>query len=1201
MSKLTIDDHTQAQQALAADPAHTVWVSANAGSGKTHVLTNRVVRLLLQGAEPSKILCLTFTKTAAAQMSAKVFKQLAVWALMDDAALNKALEKLEGVTPNKARRNEARRLFARALETPGGLNIQTIHAFCERLLHRFPLEANVPGHFQVLDEAEQSMMMAEARTQTQLEAIREPDSAVALAWSAIMGAASDSAFDKVLNDVIKDRERFTGWAATHSSEAAVHRAVKQTLDLPDNETAESVLEGFEKQFHVDDAKWKRLVELSLDTDKITAHKQAGFLKVALNAQSAEARLRALKLALLNKDETFSKTKVKPVNDVLANWPECVEWLTDWASDILEINAKLKAHQAVDNTAHLTTFARAMLARFDAKKRRRGLLDYNDLIEQTANLLTRREARAWVLYKLDMGIDHVLVDEAQDTSPRQWDVIRTLVEEFFSGETARDGSQRAARTMFAVGDEKQSIYSFQGARPHLFSKTKEHVKRLAGPTFEDSTLTLSFRSATDVLELVDHVFAVPGQSDGLSASDGTPVHTAARRNAVGCVDLWPLMKAIKSDEEEDWEKPSGRDRHQAVILADRVAETIHTWVREGVHAAGDIVVLVRSRDRFVPALTRSLKKKNIPVGGADRLKLTDHIAVLDLLALGRTIALPQDDLSFAALLKSPLLNLTEDDLYTLSRGRLATNKDGEAHAGRQTLFDHLMVQSDPRYHNAQTALKRWAAWADSVPVYEFYARILGLDGARARYLERFGYEVEDVLDAFLRLTLNHETAGQPGLIAFLDHVERSAPEIKREMEQAASEVRIMTVHAAKGLEAPVVFLVDKCSDVHQAHHQAALRDLSPEGSAAKDAGYVWIPATKDETTHTHAAKAADKTLAEQEYRRLLYVGMTRARDHLVVCGYKGASPPAFRWHDMVEKGFDAAQAAAEQGGGGAIETLPFDGPSQPVIHDGECDPPLEFRRWRAADVTIRRARGTEDDDNGKQQNAKSQSPDSKLPDWFGTAVKDTNVNRIPLTASSTTADAGERRVGPAANVKPQSASLFDPRDRGVLIHKLLELLPPHPPQDRHALAATHIANTYSQLSQSNIAGLVHEVMGVLDDPRLAGCFDTEISRAEVNIAGSIELTGQRRPVVGIIDRLAVFDDRVVILDYKTGGRIPASNEDVPMVYRRQMALYATVLKTIYPDHPVEAWLIWTGASAPSILPLSDTQMMESLLALEVNAA
>ncbi|MEL6735677.1 MAG: 3'-5' exonuclease, partial [Pseudomonadota bacterium] len=729
----------------------------------------------------------------------------------------------------------------------------------------------------------------------------------------------------------------------------------------------------------------------------------------------------------------------------------------------------------------------------------------------------------------------------------------------------------------------------------------HVEKRAGPAFQDSTLTLSFRSATDVLQLVDHVFAVPGQSDGLSASNGTPVHTAARRNAVGCVDLWPLMKAIKSDEEEDWEKPSGRDRHQAVVLADRVAETIHTWVREGVHAAGDIVVLVRSRDRFVPALTRALKEKNIPVGGADRLKLTDHIAVLDLLALGRTIALPQDDLSFAALIKSPLLNLTEDDLYTLSRGRLATNKDGEAHAGRQTLFDYLMAQTDPRYQNAQAALKRWATWADAVPVYEFYARILGLDGARARYLERFGYEVEDVLDAFLRLTLNHETAGQPGLIAFLDHVERFAPEVKREMEQAASEVRIMTVHAAKGLEAPVVFLVDKCSDVHQAHHQSALRDLSQEGSAAKDAGYVWIPAAKEETTQTDAAKAADRVLAEQEYRRLLYVGMTRARDHLVVCGYRGASLPAFRWHDMVEKGFDAAQAAIEQGAGGTIETLPFDGPSRPVINEVERDPPMGFRRWRAADVTIRRARGAEQADNKENESVEAQPSCAELPNWFGAAVKDTSANRIPLTASSTTGDIKERRVGPAANVKLQSASPLDPRDRGVLIHKLLELLPLHTFEDWQALATAHIATTYPHLSQSHIAGLVQEVMSVLNDPRLKGCFYKETSRAEINIAGSIELRGDRRPVVGIIDRLAVFDDHVVILDYKTGGWIPASNEEVPMVYQRQMALYATVLKTIYPDHRVEAWLIWTGASAPSILQLSDAQMMESLTTLEGNAA
>jgi len=1196
MSELTIDARTEAQQALAADPAHTVWVSANAGSGKTHVLTNRVVRLLLEGAEPSKILCLTFTKTAAAQMSNKVFDQLGQWALMQDQDLTDALEKLEGTKPAKGRRDLARRLFARALETPGGLNIQTIHAFCERILHRFPLEANVPGHFQVMDDTEQTAMVEAAREETQLEAVRDPDGDIATAWNAIMGAASDSAFDRVLEDIVKDRERFVAWSNAHGTEAAVRRAVRITLGISDNETPESVLDKLADEFRAELDDWRRLCELCGEAAAEGSMKLAEALRPLLRKQDGEAILSALVLHLLTQKGAVRSTSRFPDKVVKASWPGVETWLTSWGEQILAYQNWLKAHHTVDNTAHLVTFARAMLARFEEQKRRRGLLDYNDLIEQTANLLTRREARSWVLYKLDMGIDHVLVDEAQDTSPRQWDVIRALVEEFFSGDTARD----VERTMFAVGDEKQSIYSFQGARPAMFDTERKNVARLSDNALKESKLTLSFRSATDVLDLVDHVFAVPGQSKGLSATNDTVSHAAARREAVGCVDLWPLANAEKSEEEEDWEKPSGQDRHQAIILAHRVADTIKTWVDEGRYTAGDIVVLVRSRDRFVPALTRTLKDRGIAVGGADRLKLTDHIAVLDLLALGRALTLPQDDLAFAALLKSPLLELTEEDLYALSRGRL------EDPSARQTLYDHLMAQPNARFKAAQTALSDWTKLADSVPVYEFYARILAADGARKRYYARFGYEVEDVLDAFLRLTLNHETSGQPGLTAFLDHVEHNAPEIKREMEQASSDVRIMTVHAAKGLEAPVVFLVDRSSRAYEAHHQSHLRTLAGPGAESAEAGYVWIPSSDDEVEQTRAAKAHDQALAEQEYRRLLYVGMTRAKDHLVVCGYRGASdPPELSWHNMVSNGF--ARAAEDDARGSVTIHSVSPDPNDANASDGpqsdstdQTEESFTFQRWRSADVEGRRSRqtrrvaGAPDAQGLAPQPVGTDTDAHRVPDWFGQPVTERNPRLEPLTASSTTGSARERRSAldgdGGEEVKPEG---WDPREKGVAIHKLLEILPTLSPENRAAMATAHLKNSFPSLAPDRIQDGVRDVLAVLNDRRLEGCFDPETSRAEVSLAGSVELGGNRRPVLGIIDRLAVFEDRVVVMDYKTGGRTPATAEDVPTVYQRQMALYCEVLKTIYPNRRVEAWLIWTGGAAPVILTLDEELLSRSL--------
>ncbi|MEL6946132.1 MAG: double-strand break repair helicase AddA [Pseudomonadota bacterium] len=1188
---LTVDARTKAQQAMAVNPEKSVWVSANAGSGKTYVLTRRVIRLLLEGAEPSKILCLTFTKVAAAQMADKVIAELGKWALMPDEDLNSALLELEGTKPTAGRRDAARRLFARALETPGGLNIQTIHAFCEKLLRRFPLEANVPGHFTVMEDAQKKELMAQARRDVTRAILREPESPLAAAWHGILGAASDHAIDKAFETIQGDRAAFSNWLDRHGDEVTLAAGLCHRLDMPVGTTADSVLEDFKRYLNAQAEMIRTYVRHANETGAKRPIKFSRHLQQALEAQDPLAVFNHARNGLLtNKDIVGSQKSTLPdtITDV---WPEGAPWLLDLCSTAAETAQRWRTCLAIAHTVQLATFARAVLARFDREKRRRGLLDYSDQIERAADLLTRQDARAWVLYKLDMGIDHVLVDEAQDTSPRQWDVIGALVDEFFSGASARP----ADRTVFVVGDEKQSIYSFQGARPDRFDGERRSISAKAdgaGKRLEESKLTLSFRSTSDVLTLVDQVFAVPGQADGLSEAGDAVVHAPARRAAAGSVALWPLVRPEEEDDPENWQTSIDQTRHQALILADLLAGQIETWVRTKRFMPGDIVVLVRKRDRFIPALNRALKERGVPVGGADRLKLNDHIAILDLIALGRVLALPQDDLSMASVFKSPLLGLSEEDLFHLARARM----NGP---GRESLYTCLMGSTEPAHSEAQQRMRQWQRWSNSKPVYELYALVLSASGMRQALHNRFGYEVDEVLDEFLNFALTFETAGQPGLTAFLEHLEDNAPEIKRETEAVSQDVRIMTVHAAKGLEAPAVILVDPCSPPYDPRKAPVLRKLDGGHPAGPD--YVWIPSKdRDDIDATRLAEKGEKERAEQEYRRLLYVGMTRAADHLLVCGYKGKRGGAEpTWHTMVERGFERAEDHHNGPSAGLVtaEPFPLTGP------EGE-DQAVKVWTHEGHDTrTPRQPPGQTTTD----------SPNDALPPWLGRQVDVLEKRPEPLTASTALGDSDERRHAPVPNSPPDrdtsSGGGLPPRQRGLALHTLLELLPgiatgargEEKRSQQREKAAAFLAQTFPGILDDERRQMLAHVFNVLDDPRLAPCFNPSTSRAEVPLAGSLIIKGETRPIMGIVDRLAVLPDQVIVLDYKTGASVPQDIANIPRAYVGQMALYAEVLKTVFPKKAIATWLVWTGADEPKLFDLPASLLARALAAIQKGTA
>ncbi len=1155
-----IPQETIAAQANAANPKASVWVSANAGSGKTHVLTERVIRLLLEGTDPSKILCLTYTKAAAAVMQNRVFARLSEWAVLPDADLTERLIKLEGRRPGAARLAVARRLFARALETPGGLKIQTIHAFCEAILHQFPLEANIAGHFEMMDDLMQSAIVGEARRSLLEVAHGGGDEELASAFADVMQAAGEMGLQALLDEAVSRRNGLQHYlsALGDPSERSetLHRAFRFSPDLreadllnelwPVPEFSDDALDlilSIQKgasRAHDFALQLKRYDKVKTTSDK-EAVLRAAFLKTTGEAKSGSyVGSSAVKKLLPDFEEDFNSAAAR------------VELGLDRIKELRLIRLNLAALTLIDN----------LLQRYHDLKRKRGLLDFEDLITRTVALLARNGAGQWVQYKLDRGIDHILVDEAQDTSPDQWQVIRMLSEEFFSGL----GQRNVQRTLFAVGDEKQSIYSFQGAVPEDFAAQGRAVSLRADDAelkFERVSLNFSFRSTPDVLQAVDEVFARPEAHRGLS---GATVHSAIRDGEPGEVEIWGMLTPEVVEEPDDWRVPVDHLQAPAIKLADQIAATIRYWLDRGETIPGqnrklaprDVMVLVRKRDQFMPALSRALKECHVPVAGADRLKLTSHIAIQDLMALGRFVLHPSDDLSLASLLKSPLFGWDDDQLFALAYPRGAG----------QTLFERLYHASldEPALIATHKTLSRWRNMADTMPVFEFYTRILSADGARRKLLARLGPEAGDIIDEFQNYALSFERAGLPGLQAFLETLDASSPEIKRELDQGRDEVRIMTVHAAKGLEGAVVFLVDPGSAVWTGSRAPKLIPFDFENDGPSVKGFLWQPNSGYQTGFLASQIEGLKARAEEEYRRLLYVGMTRAEDRLIVCGYRGSRESGETWHRLVE---DALTTKAET-----------------FVHP-------------VSGVAARRYRNTP---RNLTEIAEPQAPEvAKFPalpaDYLSPIKPEPGLPR-PLAPSGASALIEADEEPPLDTVSPVlgaggETSAFALR-RGTAIHMLLQYLPDVAASEREKLAQDYLARIAADWPESERARAWASVERILDDPKFAPVF-AQNSRGEVAIMGTINLGGKDHAVSGQIDRISVDENRVLIVDYKTNRPPPKSVEAVPFAYRAQLALYRQLLAPLYPGRDVEAALLFT--EGPFLLPLPDAILGDALSTLE----
>ncbi|MBW8815275.1 MAG: double-strand break repair helicase AddA [Caulobacterales bacterium] len=1165
---MSLADRLRDPQQLAADPRLSAFVTANAGSGKTKTLIDRVARLLLAGAKPETVLCVTYTKAAASEMQRRLFQVLGSWSVAEDGRLREALGALQdrpAAAFDAKDLSDARSLFAAALETPGGLKIQTIHAFCEKVLRRFPLEAGVSPGFRVMDDPAAAAVAAAARRLVANHA-RHADDAVAQAYARFSVALDFQSFQAMFADFEARRgalkDFFERQGGLEGAKGWAWRAVNVARGSdPEALKAEAMA-------RTDRALWGEAAEV-LRLGGVTDQKCAAQM-LAVADDLAAGFDRALAVFFTEKGEGEAAKWVAKTGALKGKDALRALLLAEQAR-LHEARERIRAAQVAQDTETALTLADAYLKAYKIEKDAAGALDFADLIEKTRSLLCNRPAAAWVLYKLDGGIDHILVDEAQDTAPDQWEIVDALVLEFFSGAGGK-AEAKLKRNLFVVGDEKQSIYSFQGARPELLLKKFEfHRDRAtgAGFRFERVDLVTSWRSTPQVLSFVDAVFAPAELAQAIQPRVDTEKveHRAAsvRADHPGCVDVWPLEVEKKADEREAWDTPldaeseTGANRRLAQKIAREIGDLIDrgeavydkdlvgphgkkgTW--RAAHA-GDVLILVRRRRALFEEILRALKQAKIPVAGADRLALSAHIAFDDLLALARFVLFPDDELTLAALLKSPICGVTDDGLYELAHGR-----------DREGLWPRLVRRADERaeWSEAAAMLTRARETARTAQPFEFYAQVLGWTPAggggsvRERLLLRLGAEAEDALDEFLNQVLAAEARGIHDLEALAADLAGLDITVKREMEAERREVRVMTTHGAKGLEAPIVFLPETTLTQTQRGSPLLVHRHDEVD------GFLWCASGARDCPATAEARAARAARDEAEAYRLLYVALTRARDRLVLCG---------RVAERTDQG-------KLRGWWGAIR----DGLGHETVAAG-------VRTVQVQQMEVQRY----GEDPRILPHADAEAPIAEAPPPWTRAT----APPAAFARYASPSDLGEGAKVPAPSPLAASAGLGRFR-RGDLIHRLLQLLPDLPAAERAAGAGALLARE-PDLTDEQREEMATAALSVLQDSRFSEVFGPG-SRPEVAVAGTAATLPAGLKISGRIDRLVVLPDRVLVADFKTNRPSPDAIGQADPAYLRQMALYAAVLGEVFLGRRIEAAIVWTDG--PKLMPVPENLIIQTL--------
>jgi ATP-dependent helicase/nuclease subunit A len=1111
----------------ASDPRDLVWLSASAGTGKTHVLTARVLRLLLSGVAPETILCLTFTKAGAAEMADRIHARLAAWVRLDDRKLGMELAALGEINLPDLRA-KARRLFAKVLDAPGGgLRIQTIHAFCQTLLAGFPAEAGLSPGFRPLEGREQAALARRTLAELLVQTERGRDLGLIADMQALSLRLGEEAAERYLQRCARDIEAMTGLG----SREGVGARVRMALDVPLGDVEELIVAACsDDTFDINGLRAIAAANAAWATGN--GLKRADTIAQWLGGSAAEraAMIEELHLVWAKIDgepRSFGKGQAPQDSD----YAERAMRMHECCAALIALRARAAL---ADLIAAGLRAGQAYSLAYSEAKRSSGLVDFDDLIRLAVKLLETDGMGDWVRYKLDQATDHILVDEAQDTNARQWSIVAALAGEFFAGEGAK-GSKH--RTIFTVGDFKQAIFGFQGTDPAAFGAARSIFASRAADAGRDIvrlSLDRSFRSAPPILELVDRVIEDLG-AETLGVQDRISSHVSAKTELPGQVSLWRPLAFVSEDAdgdggEEGWIDDATR------AFATRLAKQIRHWVEERVWIASrgrplrpeDILILVRKRGDLASLIVARLHAEGVPVAGVDRLRLNAPLAVRDLLAAMRFASQPEDDLTLAGLLVSPLFGWSQERLYRVAFGRMGS------------LW--RAVRAHPDEAATVEQLRALLGEADFTTPHRFLERILSgsLEGRR-KLLARLGEEARDPIEELVSAAIGFSREATPSLQRFLDWFDRGEVEIIRDPAAPLDAVRVMTVHGSKGLQAPLVILADATSDP----------DASPIGTIdwAMQENAAKVPVFRPRKRElggslAHAASVAQGREREEHWR-LLYVAMTRAEERLVIGGALGPRsrgvPPEASWYQAVDRAMAALDAQHEDD-----------------AHWGAA------RHYRGA-FPVTRARA--------MPKARLVLPPVREPEWLRHAAPIEARPPRPLAPSALGLDM-------VADPPPAPAMLEAAR-RGKLLHALFERLPAVSP-DRRKQAGVSWLTGAAGVEAAVVEELVGQACTIIGDSRFADLFsDDALAEAPIAAVVGVEV------IAGTVDRLLVTDDRVRVIDFKTGRRVPRSLDAVPEHHLVQMAAYVAALEVVFPDRPVEAALLYT--SGPALFPLPGALM------------
>lgn len=1144
-------------QRQASDPDSSIWVSASAGTGKTKVLTDRVLRLLLPrsddrpGTPAHKILCLTFTKAAANEMALRIQNMLGRWAIMEEADLHASLESLLGHSATDLQYDSARRLFAENIDSAGSLRVMTTHSFCQSVLGRFPLEAGLSPYSEVLDDVRSLSLLKDAQSDV-LRLLQDDEVAGSMDADAVNNLLSEleeSRFLSLIMQVSSERNQLAQLLDRYGSVENFYAAICSFYKIEQGLTPNSLIER--ACLCPDEDNLRSVAEIMLQDKGKTAPRFGAIILQWLNAAQHDRvnLFDSYQSVFLKVDGELriASFPTKFVKEANPNSEAILRQESERLAEFLDIEKRVRSATL---TRDLLLVGSRILGRYAALKHAQGVLDFDDLVIRTLELLQNQSD--WVMYKLDEGLDHILVDEAQDTNPEQWGIVRALCTEFFTGLGARDD---IVRTSFTVGDVKQSIYSFQRAAPAEFKR----VQYILDQKIKDSghqnqlvALETSFRTTQSVLNIVDRVFSFEDLNKCIGG--GEINHVSYRKGQAGLVELWPLFESEKKVASDPWHIPTQIIEHESasVQLAGRIAENIRNWMDRNevlesysrVIEPGDIMILVKSRNAFVENLMRALKQRKIPVAGSDRMVLNEQLVVQDLIAMARFCLLPEDDLALAEVLKSPFIGFDEDELFSLSYNRSAGlwNELCNFDNSRLEAFDGSShVLAEDKRNAARMYLAELIGRVRQMGVYEYFNYLLtqvcpnddcsGLNALR----RRLGSDVLDPLQEFLNEALKFSHDSLDHMQLFIEHHNKSETQIKREMDEGGNCVRIMTVHGSKGLQSPIVILPDT---ILSAAAKKPGRLIWPDKTGLDFPLYSMRK--EDDPKYYSDIYQKCEMLDHEEYFRLLYVAMTRAEERLYVAGHvgtKGAKDHS--WYHYIKRAMES---------------------------DSTCDV-SDYGVLRVMNEQTARP-------DKKSKHTDRMQYDAEAPDWLRDQAPKEPLPPRPLVPSRPSLDESEISLSPLVSGNEKRFK------RGNITHKLLQFLPDIAISSRENAAHKFVQKHAGDLSEMLRINIVEEVLKVLCDAQYAPFF-AEGSLAEVPVTG---LMDDGRIVSGQIDRLVVTQDTVWILDYKSNRPPPKRAQDVQAVYKKQLIAYRDSLAKIYLDRTIHCALLWTDG--PKFMIMDD---------------